>query len=258
MTGSDALGVEVLGIEVDREQLMRWREWLMPEEQPYLVPRPIADSLNFIADQDRLSFEVKDSFCLYDLDDHALCWLDRSSSRRLAVEVRREQPAPHRWPLADPDRDVERLIRFVEEGRRTSRHLEVEPQTWHHAAEVLPGARRITGTFPAGSGPNCFGAVMGAAGVAGVANRWIQRQPFEHWLASSTRPGGCDEDPGTVLVWRNVEGEVDHAAVTLSGGWALHKPSQGWMSPTKVLSVRDTKLSSRTPGRHLERRSLLI
>lgn len=258
MAAVDALDVEVLGIVVSRELVMRWREWLMPAEQPYLVPRPVADALNLIDDPDRLSFEVKDSFWLYDLGGQSLCWLDRSSSRRLAAEVRRGQPAPHRWARTDPDRDVERLARFVEDGRRPSRHLEVSPETWHEAAEVLPGAWRSAGTFPAGSGPNCFAAVMAAAGVDGVANTWMQRQPFEDWLASRTRPGGRDEDPGTVLIWRNAEGAVDHAAVTLGRGWALHKPSQGWMSPTKVLSVRDTKLSSRMRGRHLVRRSLVI
>jgi hypothetical protein len=37
----------------------------------------------------------------------------------------------------------------------------------------------------------------------------------------------------------------------------VHKPSQGWMSPTKVLAVRDVKLSARTRGRHLGRRRLI-
>jgi hypothetical protein len=36
-----------------------------------------------------------------------------------------------------------------------------------------------------------------------------------------------------------------------------HKPSQGWMSPTKVLTVRDAMLSARVPGHHVQRRTLL-
>jgi hypothetical protein len=89
---------------------------------------------------------------------------------------------------------------------------------------------------------------MGAADVAGAPETWMQREPFDRWLATATRPGGRDQ-VGTVLVWR--------AAVTIGDGWALHKPSQRWMSPTKVLTVRDAMLSARVPGHHLQRRTLL-
>ena len=77
------------------------------------------------------------------------------------------------------------------------------------------------------------------------------------WLSETTRPGGCDGDPGTVLVWRSPDGLVQHAAVTIGGGWALHKPSQGWMSPRKVLTVQDVLRSARAAGRRLERRTLV-
>jgi cell wall-associated NlpC family hydrolase len=98
---------------------------------------------------------------------------------------------------------------------------------------------------------------MGAAGVSGAAGTWMQREPFEEWLAAMTRPGGRDQQAGTVLVWRDAAGAVQHAAVTLGGDWALHKPSQGWMSPTKVLAVRDAILSARAAGHHLQRRTLV-
>jgi cell wall-associated NlpC family hydrolase len=62
---------------------------------------------------------------------------------------------------------------------------------------------------------------------------------------------------GTLLVWRDGNRTVQHAAVTLGAGWALHKPSQGWMSPTKVLTVRDAILSARYAGHHLQCRTLL-
>ena len=84
----------------------------------------------------------------------------------------------------------------------------------------------------------------------------MQREPFEAWLAVSARIGGNDADPGTVLVWRDPDGAAQHAAVTLGDGWALHKPSQGWMSPTKVLSVGDAKFSAREKGRRLHRYTL--
>jgi cell wall-associated NlpC family hydrolase len=77
-------------------------------------------------------------------------------------------------------------------------------------------------------------------------------------LADRTRPGGTDEAPGTVLVWRNDDELVEHAAITIGDGWAIHKTSQGWMSPTKVLSVRDVKLSARDKGRHLTRHQLTV
>jgi hypothetical protein len=250
-------GVQVLGIDVDADVLARWRGWLMPAEQPFLIPRDVADAAGLADDGGRLSFELTDSFGLYDVGGHAICWLTRAGSRRLPSEVRRDQPATHRWPSPDRARDVARVVRFVEEGRRRSRHAEVDEETWEHASGVLPTARDLAGTFPPGSGPNCFGTVMSAAGVAGAEGTWMQREPFEQWLAAASRPGGRDDQAGTVLVWRDAGGAVQHAAVTLGDGWALHKPSQGWMSPTKVLTVRDAILSARVRGHHVERRTLL-
>jgi hypothetical protein len=68
---------------------------------------------------------------------------------------------------------------------------------WGSVSDVLPAAKELAGTFPQGSGPNCFGAVMDVAGVSGAANIWMQREPFEEWLFDVTRPGGRDDDPGT-------------------------------------------------------------
>ena len=246
----------VLGITVPDSRLRQWRDWLMPAEQPFLVPPALAERLDLPDDPERLTFEVKDSFWLYDLAGSALCWLTRADSARLPAEVRRGQPAPHRWPSADVERDLDRVVRFVETGRRTSRHREVTERTWDRLYAVLPGARALAGTFPDASGPNCFGTVMAAAGTPGADSTWMQREPFESWLAESTVAGGRDDDPGTVLVWRDREGQVQHAAVTLGDGWALHKPSQGWMSPTKVLGVREVIFSARQRGHHLERRQV--
>lgn len=75
---------------------------------------------------------------------------------------------------------------------------------------------------------------MGACGVDGAEDEWVLREPFEEWLTRNTVKGGRDDEPGTVFVWRDREGLVQHAAVTIGAGWALHKPSQGWMSPIKV------------------------
>jgi hypothetical protein len=248
--------VQVLGIDVDTDVLYQWRGWLMPAEQPFLVPRHVAAASGLADDSGRLSFELTDTFCIYGRGEVAVYWLTQAGSRRLPAAVRGDQPAAHRWPSRDRARDVARVVGFVERGRRPSRHAEVDNSTWAVAAGVLPAAQDLAGTFPAGSGPNCLGTVMGAAGVAGAAQTWIQRQPFEQWLAAACRPGGQDDQAGTLLVWRDAGRVVQHAAVTLGDGWALHKPSQGWTSPTKVLTVRDAILSARYPGHHLQRQTL--
>jgi len=83
------------------------------------------------------------------------------------------------------------------------------------------------------------------------------REPFEEWLTAHTDPGGDDQTAGTVLVWRAPDGKVEHAAVALGDGWFLHKPSQGWMSPRKVLRADEVKRSARARGRRLTRRQLV-
>jgi hypothetical protein len=114
----------------------------------------------------------------------------------------------------------------------------------------------LAGTFPDGSGPNCFGTVMAACGVDGADGVWMQREPFEQWLAEHTTTGGRDDAPGTVFVWRDAGQAVQHAAITLGDGWMLHKPSQSWMSPRKVRTVGEVKRSTRTAGWRLQRRSV--
>jgi hypothetical protein len=204
----------------------------------------------------RLTPEVRDTFCIYKVDSSAVVWLSQPQARRLPARVRRSQPAPHRWPNSIIGREVETVVRFVEKGRRRSRHGDVPAATWDAVANVLPNARSLAGTFPQRSGPNCFAAVMAACGVDGVHDVWMLREPFEDWLATHTAKGGHDHEPGTVLVWRRADGTAQHAAVTIGDGWALHKPSQGWMSPTKILTLNDVMYSARARGQYLHRRHL--
>ena len=248
--------MDVLGIEVERADLERWLDWYMPAEQPYLVPRDVAAELGLDDRPDLLTMEVRDSFWIYGDPDDAVCWLDRAASRRLPRDVRRRQEVPHRWRSADLDADVDLLVRYLEDGRRRSRHDQLGEDAWERAAALLPGARRLGGTFAGRSGPNCFAMVMAAAGVAGAEETWMLREPFEEWLAASTVPGGADDGAGTVMVWRSPDGLVQHAAVVLGDGFALHKPSQGWQSPTKVLTAHEVKMSSRAAGRRLHRHRL--
>ncbi|MGP3921461.1 hypothetical protein [Nonomuraea sp. 10N515B] len=246
----------VLRIEVSGDLLDRWLEWFAPRVQPFVIPLDLAGSLGLDDDRNRLTPEVRDTFCLYGLDSSALVWLSEVDARRLPASVRRSQPAPHRWPTLIAGREVETVIKYIEKGRRPSQHGKVTPATWGAIASTLPGARRLAGTFPRRSGPNCFGTVMAACGVEGAEDVWMLRELFEDWLAQHTAKGGHDDEPGTVLVWRSADGAVQHAAVTLGDGWALHKPSQGWMSPTKVLALRDLKYSARARGQRLHRHHL--
>ncbi|MFB9992957.1 hypothetical protein ACFFLM_13360 [Deinococcus oregonensis] len=133
----------------------------------------------------------------------------------------------------------------------------MSPTEWQAAEKLLPRARTLAGTFAHGSGPNCFGTVMAAAGVLGAELEWMQREPFEEFLANHTHAGGKDDHPGTLLVWRSKGRQLEHAAVTLGGGWALHKPSQTWMTPRAVLPAPALIRAYRTPGHRLERRTLL-
>lgn len=278
--------MQVLGIEVPPELLARWSGWFAPAVQPFLV----ADTSVAGGGQpdQALSPEVRDTFQLYATAAGLSCvWLTESDFARLPRTDRvallqerraaeplltptvrswpdlrdrvRGQVDGHRflwWPSLLTAHAEQVLAGYVEDGRRPSRHLDVEARTWHAAEYLLPGARALAGTFPTASGPNCFATVMAAAGVTGARSVWMQREPFETWLRETTRPGGRDGEVGTVLVWRSPDGLLQHAAVTLGDGWALHKPSQGWMSPTKILTVADVKRSAYAVGRHLQRHTM--
>ena len=279
----------VLGIDVDEALVARWSSWFAPDPQPFLILRggPFAEVGSPLVGS--LEMELRGTFEVYSLAEHTewrfisavefatlsrplRAQLVRSQfvlGRSRTESVRawpsllelgiRDQADGHRfvwWPSMLRGREEEVLIPYVEEGRRPSRHREVPELVWRNIAALLPGARRIGGTFPQRSGPNCFGAVMAAGGRSGADEVWMQRDPFEAWLESRTKAGGRDASPGTVLVWRSRDGLVQHAAVTLGEGWALHKPSEGWMSPTKVLTVAEVHSSARVRGRYLTRRTL--
>ena len=78
------------------------------------------------------------------------------------------------------------------------------------------------------------------------------REPFEQFLQQRAKKGGQDDQPGTLLVWRSEQG-LEHAAVTLGGGWAFQKPSQTWNTARVVLPVSEIKRLNRVRGWRLER-----
>ncbi|MCP2014948.1 hypothetical protein L1280_002100 [Deinococcus sp. HSC-46F16] len=277
--------MHVLNILVSPDLLGLWAGWLALERQPFFLTGEEVRALGLHAEpraEARLTPEARDTFALWGVApgaDH-VAWLTEeewlalpTATQRALVraQVRHGRGAvPHVRDFADllPHLPGSRFVwwpsllspavlaRVVAQDQRACRRDEVPEHVWDAAATILPGARELAGTFPHASGPNCFGTVMGAAGVPGAEREWMQRTPFEAFLAERTQPGGRDDQPGTVLVWRDAAGAVQHAAVTLGGGWALHKPSQTWRSARVVLPVRELIAYSRTPGWRLGRVTL--
>ena len=280
----------MLNIEVPDALFERWVNWFSPAVQPFLVDSCLAALVNDHSGEIALSAEVRDTYCLYGVPAglqyiwlteaqfmalrrptrSALVRAQRTHDRELVPSVKswvavvgdraREQGDGHRfvwWRSMLTGREEFVLTTYVENGRRASRHDEVPDTVWNSAMQVLPNARRLAGAFARSSGPNCFGTVMAAAGVPDADKVWMLREPFEEWLLTKARPGGDDAVPGTVLVWRSPDSLVQHAAITIGDGWALHKPSQGWMSPSKLLTVAECKASSRDAGRRLHRYTVL-
>jgi hypothetical protein len=277
--------VRVLDIDVSPALLANWVDWLAPDLQPFFVTKQQAKEWNVPVDDREPTAEQRDTYRTYGVDRMAvrISWLDESAYLSLPKATRaalvRAQvnhnrgavPTVRRWQgVLGPElrlqadghrfvwwksllRDSAEVVlpRIVSEDLNPSRHTEVT--TW---PSTLPRARELAGTFPAGSGPNCFGTVMAAAGVEGTDEVWMQREPFDRWLAGNTTPGGRDDVPGTVFVWRDAARAVQHAAITIGAGWMLHKPSQSWMTPRKIRTVAEVRRSTRTAGWHLRRHRL--
>lgn len=273
----------VLGIEVPPALVERWRDWFAPALQPFPT-RFLGGGGAGIGRSTEPALSVRDTFHVY--DDPSWTWLEQPEFEALDRTTRRallrgrpatgrvsDLPAPARslaedhvvdsrivwWPGLLRRVGDRPLLDYVEHGLPASRHGEVPPAVWEQARVLLPGAEARAGTFPAASGPNCFGAVLAAVQDGSTADR-SQREPFDLWLSTRTRPvrgTGHDHQPGVVLVWRDRDGQAEHAAVTLGGGYAFSKPSQGWFSPFVVWSVRETIAASRFHGGVLSRHAVV-
>ena len=280
--------MRVLNVAVDPALVPQWSAWLAPAVQPFFVESLRAWPKSVTAGE--ITPELRDTYRLWRIDKALkTLWLDEPTfndmaraqraqlvrvqvvgSRGAVPTVRgwsdliepatlRTQADGHRfvwWPSLVTTNASGIVRRYVGEDRVPSRHREVTAATWKRAAARLPHARALAGTFASGSGPNCFGTVVGAAGVAGAADQWLLQEPFEQWLIGATSRGGDDRAPGTVLVWRDRGGLPIHAAVTLGDGWALEKPSQEWSSPRTVVAVDDLVRWNRLRGVHLKRHTL--
>ena len=281
--------MRVLDIEVSAGLLNSWIDWLAPDRQPFYVTARQAKAWSLPLDPTEPDKQLRDTYQSYNLDSRLKSvWLDEAEFMELPRPTRAElvraqvthersevptvrawrellgaeiaqQADGHRfvwWKSVLRDAAPQVLTRVITDDLGPSRHREVPASVWRAAAGVLPQARDLAGTFADGSGPNCFGTVMAAAGVEGAAQEWMQRQPFDAWLDQHTTRGGRDDVPGTVLVWRDTNRAVQHAAVTLSAGWAFHKPNQSWMGPREVRTTREILRATRTPGWHLHRHTI--
>lgn len=218
--------MKVLGIEVGNALLKQWLAWHAPDVQPFFVEstKGLPRSLD-----GEFTPELRDSFKAWSPSHKGrkVVWFDAPTAREAGLRFRTVT--------------LDGIVKFVErEGRIGHTHVS--------------GAPRLAGTFPAGSGPNCFGTTMYGAGVRGAEREWMLIEPFNDWLHRNYVRGGTDDDAGTVLLWRDTDtGTPWHSALTLGDGWAFEKQSQCWWSPRYVASVDAIKRVSRGRGLRLER-----
>lgn len=160
------------------------------------------------------------------------------------------------WELLEKIEQYGILRTFVETDRLPCRRGELSSRYWHLVASCLPGARDLAGSFLPESGGNCLATVMAAFDAPAVAERWVHPEPFERWLERFTRPSESSvqlplEPPelGSVLVWRDENARVQHAAVSLGAGFVLHKEAQGWYAPRQVGGLKDALAQWQDSGR---------
>lgn len=244
-----------------------WRGWFAPPVQPFPVHLLRPDVAAAIPDQRaEPTAEWVDTFFMY---TGTWTWLDEPGflaltpgSRRSLLAARRKSTRPKKvisvWPSELDAVGDQLMFHWISSGVRPSQHGSVSARVWDRADRLVPGARRLAGTFAtSGSGPNCFGTVMAAAGEP-VENQQIPPLAFRTWLHSHTEPiegTQHDADPGVVFVWTE-HGELAHATVTIGAGWMLTKPSQSWSSPRMIWNVRDAVNSWRYPDTRLSRHRL--
>ena len=284
--------MRVLGVDIGAELQERWASWLAPEVQPFFVEslRPWPSRVHRGALTPELentyaTWRIDRSLETLWLDEGTFFEMPKAQRAALVREQvhnrRGAVPSVRRWAdLLDPaqlrrqadghrfvfwpslvasnaDGVLALVIEASPDGAQAagfpSRHAEVARSTWAGCADALPNVRRMGGTFAPWTGPNCFGTVMAAAGATEDTPDQMLQEPFDGWLHRACRPGGRDEDPGTVVVWRDRSGAPFHAAVTIGDGWVFEKASGEWWTPRAVRAVRDVIRASRSPGLHLER-----
>ena len=140
------------------------------------------------------------------------------------------------------------LLHLLTEDRLPHRGAEVTPALWANLDARLPDVRRLAGTFARESGPNCFGTVMAACGAPLADELWMHQGPFTRWLDASTHPSDTHDNLGTVLVWHDAHGQLQHAALALGGGWVLQKDAQSWLAPRQIVGLPEVLDRWNEPG----------
>lgn len=285
--------MNVLGVPVSADVYERWARWLAPDVQPFFVGSlrdwpsgpGCGGTLSAELGHTYRTWRIDRSLEILWLDEATFADMPRErraalvraqvdhgrgavpSTRRWSdvVDPRtvRAQADGHRfvwWPslvARNPRVVLSRVITGSPDGAagpaEPSIHATVPEETWTRCSLALPNAKSVAGSFPTSSGPNCFGTVMAAAGVADAADGRVLQTPFDEWLGATCRPGGRDGDPGTVLVWRDGSSDPTHAAVTIGDGWALEKASEEWWTPRVVRSAAAVITAARARGQRLER-----
>ena len=261
----------VLGIPVSAPLIRAWEGHFAPAVQPFYLSDEFAARLAHLPLWKRdelhpvhLPLGVRDTLNLHDvtpeaswallLDEHGFLALPPHTRtelleaqlgfRRGGVEcdpLTQELSVwwPGPWKALTPDARWTHLKTFLEQGRLPCRRRELTPAHRQQLRGRFPELLPLMGTFAADSGPNCFGSVMAACGVPGVSGLWMHSPPFMRWLERAAVPsddlGAC----GTVLIWRDASGQVQHAALALGHGWLFHKEAQAWFSPRQVVRQQE-------------------
>lgn len=257
----------VLGIPVPASLIRAWEGQFAPAVQPFYLSDEFAARLAHLPLWKRdelhpvhLPLSVRDTLNLHDVAPEA-SWallLDEPGFLALPPHTRTElleaqlgfrrggvkcDPVtqelsvwwPAAWKALTPDARWTHLKTFLETDRLPCRRRKLTPAHRRELRQRFPGLLPLMGTFAAESGPNCFGSVMAACGVPGVSGLWMHSPPFLRWLERVAVSSDGLEACGTVLVWRDAAGQVQHAALALGHGWLFHKESQAWFSPRQVV-----------------------
>lgn len=147
---------------------------------------------------------------------------------------------PRLWQTLSPAARQNILVGFVTDDRLPHCGDHLTPSHWPRVRQVLPGVEPLAGTFADQSGPNCLSTALAALGVPGVADLWLHGGPFERWVQAMTVDSSEVDVLGTLLVWRDAAGQVQHAAVALGEGWVFHKEAQNWWAPRQIVPLEAT------------------
>ncbi|UQN10601.1 hypothetical protein [Deinococcus sp. QL22] len=155
---------------------------------------------------------------------------------------------PSLWHQLSGSAREQVLLDFITKDRLAHRGEELSTQQWERIQRTLPGVRPLAGTFASQSGPNCLGTTLAAFGIPNMAELWLHGGPFERWLEAVTVASSELDALGTILVWRDAAGRVQHAGVALGEGWLFHKEAQSWSAPRQIVGLSEALRRWDEPG----------